>query len=492
MAPTGGSTASYAKRSTIRKKSRGIDGRGFLDDELMRILIVSTLYPPQYEGGYELRCAQVAEALRLAGHDVCVLTSRHGLPLGPLGVAKRRTEERKGVVIHRWLGEHVFGPFPKLRRPWTAWTAKRELEDVKGFIDLLKAFRPDVVNWWSMYGLTKAMLPLPRAWGIPDIHWIEHWWMIAEYGPSGEIASAFWNSVWDGLWGPRLARPFLRVLGRMWERRAARQGIPTRDFPNRPAHVCFVSEHMRRIHQEAGIAFDSSEIIHGGVPVADFYQPVGHRDNRRGMALRLLYVGQLSQDRGLHTVIEAMGRLEPQVASRVRLTVAGAGNVDYERSVRKLASDLGLADRVTFLGRVSHEKMVETYKEHDVLVFPSMRDEGLPLTMVEAMLAGCAVVTTGSGGAETVAAAADLPRFPKGGGDELSRLLAFLAADPEEVSRLAARGQLVALEEFSFDRMMKRWIATLERVAGDRHGPPNQRGPTATRVATVSSSVGIR
>jgi glycosyltransferase involved in cell wall biosynthesis len=249
---------------------------------------------------------------------------------------------------------------------------------------------------------------------------------------------------------------------------------------------------MRRIHQEAGIVFDSSEIIHGGVPVADFYQPVEHRDNGRATALRLLYVGQLSQDRGLHTVIEAMGCLEPQIASRVRLTVAGAGNVDYERSVRELALDRGLADRVTFLGRVSHERMAETYKEHDVLVFPSMRDEGLPLTMVEAMLAGCAVLTTGSGGAETVAVAAELPRFPKGGSEDLGRLLAFLASDPEEVSRLAARGQLVALEEFSFDRMMERWIATLERIAGDRHGLPNQPGSTSSRVATAPSDVGIR
>ena len=84
----------------------------------------------------------------------------------------------------------------------------------------------------------------------------------------------------------------------------------------------------------------------------------------------------------------------------VRLTVAGSGNVEYEQRVKKLVSSLGLADRVTFLGRVSHGEMARTYREQDVLVFPSMRDEGLPLTMVEAMLAGCAVVTTGSGGAE--------------------------------------------------------------------------------------------
>ena len=114
--------------------------------------------------------------------------------------------------------------------------------------------------------------------------------------------------------------------------------------------------------------------------------------------------------------------------------------------------------------------MASIYKEHDVLVFPSMRDEGLPLTMVEAMLAGCAVVTTGSGGAMEVAAAAHLPLFPKGDAVALSRLLGRLVAHPEEVLRIASRGQQVALSEFSFERMMERWATTLGRLQRARPG----------------------
>jgi glycosyltransferase involved in cell wall biosynthesis len=108
--------------------------------------------------------------------------------------------------------------------------------------------------------------------------------------------------------------------------------------------------------------------------------------------------------------------------------------------------------------------MPRIYEEHDVLVFPSIRDEGLPLTMVEAMLAVCAVLTTGSGGALEIATPADLPLFPKGDSVALSRLLARLVTHPEEVSRIAARGQEVALRDFSFDRMMKRWMTTLRQL----------------------------
>jgi hypothetical protein len=73
-------------------------------------------------------------------------------------------------------------------------------------------------------------------------------------------------------------------------------------------------------------------------------------------------------------------------------------------------------------------------------------------------------VTTGSGGAMEVATAARLPLFAKEDSQGLGRLLARLVADPGEVWRLAAFGQEVALRDFSFDRMMDRWVTTLRQL----------------------------
>jgi glycosyltransferase involved in cell wall biosynthesis len=432
----------------------------------MRILVVTNLYPPYYHGGYEVRCAQIAEALARAGHDVRVLTSTHGLACDLLGNEHPRSEIQGGVRIHRWLGQHIFQPQPLFQQPWTFLSARRELRDARSFLALARDFRPEIVSWWSLYGVAKLLLPLPRVLGIPDVHWIEHWWMIEEYG-RGEAPEAFWKTVYDGEWGARPARPLLRALGRMWEKRIARERIPTRRFPNQPTHVAFVSEYMRELHRSAGLSFDSTEIIHGGVPVETFYQPLARRADRDGR-LRLLYAGQLSADRGLHTVVEALGRLNGDARARVTLTVAGGGVPSaYETRVRELVAKLGVADRVTFLGRVPHGQMAATYMRHDMLVFASMREEGLPLTMVEAMLAGCAVVTTGSGGASEVATAADLPLFSKGDAAALAGLLEKLLECPAELSRLAERGQRVALGEFGFELMMERWTATLERLVAE-------------------------
>jgi len=431
----------------------------------MKILVVTNLYPPYYHGGYEVRCAQMAEALQSAGHTIRVLTSDYGVPPGQLRKLESQPEERNGVAVQRSLNQYLYPPQP-LARPWRVHQARRELADVEEFIRVVTAFQPDIVNWWSMYGLSKLLLPLPPHWGIPDVHWIEHWWMIAEYSPQGDDPAAFWGALWDGRWGPRAARPVLRLIGRKWERRVQREGIPTREFPNRPRHVCFVSEHMRRLHREAGIEFASSEIIHGGVPENQFYRALAARPSLDG-SLRMLYVGQLSPDRGLHTVIEALGQLGSGSISGIALSVAGEGQPEYERRVKKQVETLRLSKRVTFLGKLPHGDMARLYGDHDLLVFPSMRDEGLPLTMVEAMLAGCAVITTGSGGAIEVATAANLPLFRKGDATALSKILEIMVAHPEEVLDVASRGQAAALRDFTFDHMMERWLATLDRIRGE-------------------------
>jgi glycosyltransferase involved in cell wall biosynthesis len=327
---------------------------------------------------------------------------------------------------------------------------------------VVKEFHPDLINIWSMYGLSGGLLPLPRMWGIPDVYWIEQGWIIDNLGVHGEKTAAFWESVWEGSWGPPMLRPLARVFGSWWEARTARDGLPTRNFSVRPAHVVFVSRFMAELHREAGLSFPSSEVIHGGLPVDRFYQSL---DARQGSdQLRLLYAGQLSSDRGLHTVIEALARLDPSVRAGIRLDVVGKGSAvsDYEASMKARVVELGLSGCVTFRGETRYEEMPGIYQQHDLLIFSSARAEGLPLTMIEAMLAGCAVVTTGAGGAREIAEKAELPTFPPDDYASLARLLSRLFSDRAGLKAIAERGQRVAGAEFSFDQMMARFAASLE------------------------------
>ena len=422
----------------------------------MRILIVSNLYPPHYFGGYEIRCSQVAEFLQKAGHEVRVLTSSYGLPKH-IEVARSHKQERVGsVLVERSLCYFRVNP-PPSGYSYTLSMAKRQMTDAHRFIQVLDAFQPDIVNWWNLEGITKAILRIPSLRGIPDIHWVEDDALIREYGVHGEREHLSWFNFWRAAWGPWVVRPLLRKALAPWERRVERHGIPTRPFANQPSHVCFVSEFMHFQHRRAGLKFPSSEVIYGGVAREQFYAQRTGGDFQKG-ELRFLYAGQIYRSRGLHTVVKALGLLPETLRERLELSIVGSGPSErdsYFEEITRRIKDLGLSKTVTFLGKIPHENMSRLYREHHVLIFPSLREEGLPLTIMEAMCAGCAVITTGSGGAKEIADIAHLPIFPKDHPVALSRLIAKLVNDREVVYQTAKRGQEVALREFSFARMTK-------------------------------------
>ena len=427
----------------------------------MKILIVTNLYPPHYLGGYEVHCAQIAEALQRSGHQVRVLTSTYGVPLTSVGTIRRRDDEVAGVSVYRRLHEYYFDPQPVAQWPWRILHARRELEDVAQFRRTVEEFRPDVINWWNLNGMTKGILPLANKWRIPDVHAVDDNWLIDDYGVAGRLSASGWQVLWDGEWGPRVLRPVLRWFGLRWERYVHEQDLPTRDFSHQPSCVCFLSDFLRVRHREAGFDFPLTKVIYGGVHVTRFFEPLPKPHAERA-PLRVLYAGQITPDRGLQTIIEAFGHLSAAECEMMTLTVVGAGPVDYMNQIRAQAENLQLGSRIAWMGKVPHDLIPDIYKSHDLFVFSSKRAEGLGFVSLEALLAGCAVVTTGSGGAMEIASAADLPLFPKDDSVSLSRLLVRLATDRQEILNIASRGQTVALRMFSFERMIGEWIRVFE------------------------------
>ena len=432
----------------------------------MRILMVSNLYPPHHHGGYELRCSQIAEALRSRGHDVRVVTSSHRV-----GSGQRTEPDVAGAVpVERFLRHHRLDPLPESMISNLS-LIRDQLKDAIRFSQMLDSFRPQIVNWWNLEGVTKSILPMPAARGIPDAFTVDDNWVIHELGPSGSREHPFWGEFWRVRWWPQSVRPLLRRLVGPWESSVRRRGVPTGPGSYRLGHGIFISDFRKYQHdQEPGLSFASSEVIYGGIPPERFYVRRAPREFE-AKPLRLLYAGYVDPKRGLHTVIEALALLSPHQRDRIELSIASTGTAPpgtYLKSVKDRIDQLGLSKKVHFLGRVSHADMPGVYAGHHVLVFPSTLNEGLPMTMMEAMCAGCAVITTGSGGAAELAERAGLPLFPKDHPFALSQLISRLEACRPRIDAIARRGQVVVLSEFTFDRMIDQSERALECVAGVR------------------------
>ena len=113
--------------------------------------------------------------------------------------------------------------------------------------------------------------------------------------------------------------------------------------------------------------------------------------------LRLLHVGRGVRSKGLRDAVRALAQL-PDLPG-ITLTSAGAG--EEIALCQAEAAALGVADRVTFLGRQPREKIEDLYRSHDVFVFPSFREPAGGV-LYEAMRHGLPVITAARGGPDHI------------------------------------------------------------------------------------------
>jgi phosphatidylinositol alpha-1,6-mannosyltransferase len=155
----------------------------------------------------------------------------------------------------------------------------------------------------------------------------------------------------------------------------------------------------------------------------------------------LLTVGRLVPRKGVDTVIRALRELPTHVAYRV------VGNGPDLARLRQLAIDVGVASRVTFLGRVDADRLAEEYQRCAIYVQPSRRTaegelEGYGLVYFEAAAWGRPVVAGRSGG-EVDAVVDGSTGILVDGTSEAAVACAVgsLLADPHRMRTLGAAGR---------------------------------------------------
>jgi glycosyltransferase involved in cell wall biosynthesis len=159
----------------------------------------------------------------------------------------------------------------------------------------------------------------------------------------------------------------------------------------------------------------------------------------------LLFVGRLDRQKGADVALQALARLTGPAAA-LPLRVVGSG--PEEVALRRLAGELGVADRVRWDGQVPQAELADRYRRAAVLVVPG-RDEGLGLVAAEGQLCGAPVVAAASGGLLDVVADGQTGRtFLPGRPDALARTVEAVLADADATARLAAAARERAAARF--------------------------------------------
>ncbi len=409
----------------------------------MRILFVSTFYPPYVVGGWEQLVDDLNVGLRARGHETAVLTTNHGLPAGQPVIDVAAGVDRSLLLESNLQYYQPADMFTYKRR------TQHNLDTTRAAIE---RFRPDVVFVHIMWNLSRG-IPWLAEQLLPGrvVYYVaDHW----AYSPDPH----------EAYWRDDAGDPLRRTLKRMIAPLPLRIVAQDRSrFQLAFDKVLCVSEAIRRA-MLANLPLDPQNVavVYNGIELDAFpYRPrfsagTADRPAGRQTGLRLLYAGSLVPHKGVHVAVNAMGELARQGALKgLHLTIVGSGRPDYEAHLHQAVADQGLQEWVRFQARVARSEMPQQLAGHDVLIFPSEWPEPLARMTQEAMASGAVVVGTTTGGTgEILEDGVTGLVFAPGDAAGLAQCIRRLAADPALFARLTANARRRVEEKFSFQRML--------------------------------------
>lgn len=331
-----------------------------------------------------------------------------------------------------------------------------------GQIELTGLHRYSVVKEWLRAGLkdrtpflTRSRnavgdaafrLRIPRISGETILLGFAPWdWRLAIYGRLARRNRVLLHTSWPD-WStdavPRSSGPFVAARRRLWLRFLQHPNVEV---------VCILPQIQAELSERFSVA---STVVPHAVPAVFFEQP---RD-RPGGPLRLIYVGELSEKKGVPTLLELMERLSGE---EVSLTLVGEGPL---RPACERAAALNPA--IVFHGpERDREVLAALVGEHHVLTLLSRREgaweELFGIVIVEAIAAGTVVVATDHIGPRTLLGATT-PELvlPEDSLEAAESVVLTMVADRGAVAKAALRQRVIA-DPFRVTAVSSTWDSLL-------------------------------
>ncbi|MBI5645197.1 glycosyltransferase family 4 protein [Candidatus Kaiserbacteria bacterium] len=328
---------------------------------MKRVLIFSLTYVP-YIGGAEVAIKEITDRIDPSEYAFDMITLRFDRALPKI-------EKVGNVTVYR-LGPSVYNAKVSDRSlPWQLRLAKILFP----FTSFVFAWRLDQKYVYDM------------VWGMMA----NHAGFGALFFKFFHVRTPYFLELQDGraFKDMRVRRPILLSLWWLYKR-----VYLAADVIKAISH--FIEREVRGIGYEKTIA-----VIPNAVDVAKFSAPVDERDiaelksrlNKQMGDVFLFTASRLVLSRGVEDTIRALSFLP----ANVKLLIAGSG--EDRTALERIAHDIGVAERVIFVGHVDHKELPMYYKISDIFVRPSII-EGFGNSFVEAFAAGIPVIATPVGG----------------------------------------------------------------------------------------------
>jgi glycosyltransferase involved in cell wall biosynthesis len=395
----------------------------------MKILIISTLYPPHVIGGAEKAAALLAEALVRRQHDVAVITLHPG--------GGEAVEQRNGVRVYRLPLDNFYWPFGRKEKPGAlrrlAWHI-REIWNpaaARRIGKILDLEMPEVVNTHNVCGFSLAAWREVKRRKLRLVHTLHDYYLMC----------------------PRCT---LFHRGRNCETRcfSCRILTPHQRLSRWPDAVVSVSRHALDEHLRRHYLEDRPATVVYNIQSAPSSSPSPAKPSAKGTGdLIFGFIGRVEEEKGIETLLAATRSLR---SPNWRLRIAGKGLDGYVQRLAERFPD----PRIEWLGFTDAEKF---YASVDVVILPSLWAEPLPYVCVESLHAGKGLICALSGGIPEIARLSDrVEFFPAGDAARLTEKMNLALASPQAWAerRVADASKLAAFqEEFVVESYLREYAA---------------------------------
>ena len=390
----------------------------------MRIAIFAKRTLTHGLGGLEVHLEALCRELPRLGHDVQVITTQH--PTGQI------REERDRATIHFLTG----APAGRYSRHW--WRLARQ-----AFLDLSE---PEPFRLVLSLGLgARSILSLPSR---PPVYFICH-----------GLALSHLPTEWKQCHRLREFARFFSVT--LPELLVYAWGVERALLRNADGVIAVsdqVAESLRGRTRRLILAYN-------GVAAERFTpDPIARAHERKRLGLlpehtALLMAGAMTEQKGMQVGLQAV---EPLIQRHPALRVLLAGTGPYEHALRVLADRPALCRRCHFLGPLSHEAMPKLFQAADCFLHPSLRAEGLPTVILEAMASGLPVVASDAGGTATVVIDGETGLLvPRGDVRRLSEAVDGLLSDDLVKKKIVTQAQLLVQKQFAWPVILEGLLAEI-------------------------------
>jgi len=384
----------------------------------MKLLFISNLFPDEQEPWRGLDNVTLVHALRAVepGLEVRVLAFRPSLT-------------RFGHALHLRPrpGDEVLHP----RFFWSPYLPKL------GGLNH-RIFRRSLARAAATFGADFAPDAILAPWLFPDACAAAIW---AQLRQIPVVAVAQGSDVHQYLDMPMRRRAILDLA-----KRARKIVTRSRDLQAR-----LISN---------GAAANRVCTVYNGVD-PEMFRPVGQAEARRELGVDVegrvvLFVGNFLPVKGIDLLLSSFAIASQALHGPTRLVLIGSGPL--EESIRQQAAELGIADRVIFVGRQPPEGVARWMQAADAVCLTS-HNEGVPNVVLESLSSGRPIISTDVGGISEIIEPLLGRRYLVPGRDPgvYSAALADALREPPDAQALHA-----AARHYSWDNCARKYLELLK------------------------------